>query len=155
MERTVSGSCVVVSAWSSCIRLVTALRRVSLVWMSVPLLQLNLPCHYCSRAACLPHCPWMADVRLPALFPPKDDWNVGEHQKLNVIIQSKGKRVFERSTLGESCFMWIYIEQGTHRRGLWLSLLNANIRSVLEWTETTEGNRNECINWLGHGAFML
>lgn len=51
-----SGSCVIVSAWCSCIRLVTALRRVSLVCVSVPLLQLNLPCHYCSRAACLPAC---------------------------------------------------------------------------------------------------
>ena len=51
-----AGSRVIVSAWSSRIRLVTALRRVSLVWVSVPLLQLNLPCHYCSRAACLPAC---------------------------------------------------------------------------------------------------
>lgn len=36
----------------SCIRLSTALRTVSLVWMSVPLLQQDLPCLYSSRAAC-------------------------------------------------------------------------------------------------------
>lgn len=97
--NVLSGSCVIVSAWSSCIRLVTALRRVSLVWASAPLLQLNLPCHYCSRAACLPaclpHCPWMADVSLPALSPPKDDWNVGGRQKLNVMIQAREMFVFE------------------------------------------------------------
>lgn len=54
-----SGSWMIVSA---CIRLVTALCRASLVWMSAPLLQLNLPYHSSSKAACLPHCPCTDDV---------------------------------------------------------------------------------------------
>lgn len=56
LGNMLSGSSVIVSARSSCILLVPVLRRVSLVWVWVPLLQLNLPCHYYSRAACLPAC---------------------------------------------------------------------------------------------------
>lgn len=47
-SRKLIGSWMIVSAWCSC--LVTALCRVSLVWVSVPLLQLNLPYH-CSSGA--------------------------------------------------------------------------------------------------------
>lgn len=57
-----SVSWMIVSARCSC--LVTALCRVSLVWVSVPLLQLNLPYHCGSGAAWLPHCPWMHNVSL-------------------------------------------------------------------------------------------
>lgn len=88
---------VVGSASSSCVGLVTALLTPSLVWVSVPLLQPNLPWRRCSAAArppaCLPHCPWMADARPPALSPPEDDWNVGKRQKPNVMIQVKETRV--------------------------------------------------------------
>lgn len=49
LSRMHSGSWMIVSA---CIHLVTALCRVSLVWVSAPLLQLNLPYHCSSKAAC-------------------------------------------------------------------------------------------------------
>lgn len=47
---------VVGSASSSCVGLVTALLTPSLVWVSVPLLQPNLPWRRCSAAARPPAC---------------------------------------------------------------------------------------------------
>ncbi|CAB1450984.1 unnamed protein product [Pleuronectes platessa] len=42
----------------------------------------RLPCHATTVVellACLPHCPWMADVRLPAPSPPKDEEPPGRY----------------------------------------------------------------------------
>lgn len=132
-------SYVIVSGWSCSMCSLTAQCRVSLVWVSVPLLQLNLPCHYYSRAACLPaclpHCPWMADVRLPALSPLKDDWNVGDRQKQSVMIQVGEMCVFERVCMYfvrhiKAGFTWghIHIHTYTYKANItanwcWLKLL--------------------------------
>lgn len=111
-DNVLSGSCMIVSAWSFCVRLVIALRRVSLVWVSVPLLQLNLPCHYCSGAACLPaalsldgRCEAASSVSSQGWLKCGRAWGAEFHDS------------------NKACFICMYMKQGTWRRPLSLSQL--------------------------------
>ena len=113
---------------------------VSLVWVSVPLLQPNLPCHYCSRAACLPACRivpgwpmWGGQLRLL----PRMKWNVGKRQNVNVMTQMRQRRLW----------MFESVAQGSvsHRRNSEYQGAGCYDRC---WQQPNH-IRGNCDNWLG------
>ena len=106
---------VIVSAWSSCIHLVTALRRVSLVWVSEPLLQLNLPCHYCSRAARLPAALSLDGRCEAASSVSSQGWlKCGRASEAECHHSSKGDVCVVQHS--KACFIWMEKERGTWKR---------------------------------------